>query len=74
MGTDDSNKTYLGDSVYAEYENGAIALTATYQNTTDEHGWHTEENTILLSPEVLRALITFVSQFRLYAPTPPLTP
>lgn len=45
------NKTYLGDSVYAEFDGYAITLT-----TENGHG---PSNTIVLEPEVLRRLIDY---------------
>ncbi len=48
-------KTYLGDSVYAEYRNGHLVLT-----TDDEFGATT--NTIFLELEVLESLNAFAEQ------------
>lgn len=47
-------KTYLGDGVYADVENGMIKLTA-------ENGLRAY-NTIFLEPEVYEALVKFVEQ------------
>ncbi len=46
-------KTYIGDSVYAEFENGMIKLT-----TNNGVG---DSNTILLEQEVFNALINFAN-------------
>ena len=51
-------KTYLGDSVYAEWENGEIALTT---------GIHPGPlyNIIILEPEVIAAFETFLSRVKI---------
>jgi hypothetical protein len=48
-----NKKTYIGDSVYAEIGDFAITLT-----TENGHG---ATNTIVLEPEVLRALVSFLT-------------
>lgn len=45
-------KTYLGDSVYAEYRDGQLLLTV-------ENGWGATQ-TIVLEAEVLAALVDFL--------------
>jgi len=47
-------KVYLGDSVYADIENGMIKLTT--EDCVDE------SNTIYLEPEVYNALVQYVQQ------------
>lgn len=56
------HKDYLGDSVYAEIENGRVKLTT-------ENGVG-PSNTIFLEPEVLDALNRYVERIkRIYART-----
>ncbi len=51
-------KMYLGDSVYAEHDNGMIKLT-TENGLPDD-----PSNTIYLEPEVMRALLRFVYEVK----------
>jgi hypothetical protein len=53
-------KTYLGDSVYAEFDGFGIVLTT-------ENGMGAS-NTILLEPDVLRALNEFVERIKQQSP------
>lgn len=53
-------KTYLGDSVYAEFDGCGIVLTT-------ENGMG-PSNTIVLEPEVLRALNEFVERIKQQSP------
>lgn len=53
-------KTYLGDSVYAEFDGFGIVLTT-------ENGMGAS-NTIVLEPEVLRALNEFVERTKQQSP------
>lgn len=46
-------RTYLGDSVYAEWDNGIVILTTNNGLPSDP------SNTIILEPEVLHALAEF---------------
>jgi len=52
-----SNKTYLGDSVYCEVENGMFKLTT-------ENGYG-PSNTIFLEPVVLRKLNKYADEVQL---------
>jgi hypothetical protein len=49
-------KTYLGDSVYADFQDGQIILTTENGLSTDP------SNTIILEPEVYVALTWFVAK------------
>lgn len=49
-------KTYLGDSVYAELENGGLKL------TTENGGPFGASNTIFLEPEVYEALVRYAER------------
>jgi hypothetical protein len=53
-------KEYLGDSVYADFENGMVKLTT-------ENGMG-PSNTIYLEPEVMRALIRYAESRKNPAP------
>ncbi len=53
-------KTYLGDGVYANIENGMIKLT-----TEDQHLWDdgiSITNVIYLEPEVLTCFLNYIAQ------------
>lgn len=55
-----SNKQYLGDSVYAEFDGFAVTLTT-------ENGLG-PDNTIIIEPDVLHALNDYVTRMKeLYA-------
>lgn len=45
------DKTYIGDSVYAELENGMLKL------TTENYGPEEPDNTIYLEPEVFYSMM-----------------
>jgi len=49
------NKVYLGDSVYAEWENGMLLLTTNNGHPDDPR------NKIYLEPEVIRALNKYLA-------------
>jgi len=49
-------KTYLGDSVYAQYDGYHVVL------TTENGGGMGPSNTICLDPEVLHALAVFTAK------------
>jgi hypothetical protein len=49
-------KTYLGDAVYADVENGQLILTT-------ENGYEAT-NRIVLEPEVLRHLLDYVERLK----------
>ena len=51
-------KTYLGDSVYAEYEDGTLILTTENGVPTDP------SNSITLEDEVLKALAKFIVRMK----------
>lgn len=58
-------KAYLGDSVYADVENGMIKLTT-------ENGYSDDpRNVIFLELEVFDALLRFVEGLRRRTETPP---
>lgn len=60
------NKTYLGDGVYADTEDGMLKLTT-------ENGYGAS-NTIYLEPEVIDALIRYVNTARGASSAPPKSP
>lgn len=49
-----TDKIYIGDSVYAEYESDIMCLTLTTENG------YGPSNTIILEPAVIDKLITFL--------------
>lgn len=49
-----TNKEYLGDSVYAEHDDNVLVLTT-------ENGYE-PSNTIILEPEVYKALINYIER------------
>lgn len=51
------NKTYLGDSVYADFDGFQITLTT-------ENDISGPSNTIVLEPEVYVALVTWVAHLK----------
>jgi len=58
-----STKSYLGDSVYAEFKGYAIILTTENGVPSDFDGlWHDPSNQIVLELEVLDALFRYASQ------------
>ena len=57
-------KTYLGDSVYAELDNGMVTLTT-------ENGLPGDpSNVIHLEPEVFAALVAFVNRWSIKTEDP----
>ena len=59
-------KAYLGDSVYADTENGMVKLTT-------ENGYE-PSNTIYLEPEVLSALVNYAKHFNVFRNYTEMTP
>jgi hypothetical protein len=53
-----SNKAYLGDSVYADFDDYAITL------TTENSGPEDPSNIIVLEPEVYGALIRWAENLK----------